>query len=366
MKFVCDRDTFAREIAIAQDIIASKNAFSIMSNVYLETHDSRLVIRATDVKVGFETEIPVSDAEPGALTVFCDKLLGITNSIPEGDLIFEQKDSTVEIRPVSKKIRFHLKTIAGDKFPEIPRIQDERFFPVPAHELRRMIGQTIFSVSNDETRFFMNGVFMEKLEDGTLAMVSTDGRRLAFIASRLGEIPDFPGVIIPPKILSLILKRAPDEGQILVAVNEKNVFFRFGNYLMTSILIEGKFPNYQKVIPHDQRHYFVLSRDELQAALRRVSLFVEKSSKIILHVSSSGMVLESEETELGAAREELSCEYEGEDVTMILNNRYLEEPLKVLDSDKLAIEFTDPTRAVTFRPEPAANYFHVMMPMQMP
>jgi len=89
MRFVCDRDTFAKEIAIAQDIIASKNAFSIMSNVYLEVVDSRLIIKATDAKVGFETEIPISNGEPGALTVFCDKLMAITNSIPEGDMILE-------------------------------------------------------------------------------------------------------------------------------------------------------------------------------------------------------------------------------------------------------------------------------------
>lgn len=366
MKFICDRDTFSREIAIAQDIIASKNAFSIMSNVYLETTDSKLIIRATDAKVGFETEIPISDSEPGSLTVFCDKLMAITNSIPEGDMLFEQRESSVEIRPLSKKVRFQLKTIAGDKFPELPRIEENQYFILQAHDLRKMISQTIFSVSNDETRFFMNGVFMEKLPDDVVAMVSTDGRRLAFISTPVGNIPDFASAIIPPKALSVLMKRAPDEGQILVAVNEKNIFFRFGNYQLSSFLIEGKFPNYQKVIPHDQRNHFIVSKDDLQAALRRVSLFVEKSNKVILNVSSKGLVLESEETELGAAREELPCEYEGEDVVILLSNRYLEDPLKVLDTDKLAIEFTDPSRAITLRPEPAANYFHIIMPMQQP
>jgi DNA polymerase-3 subunit beta len=366
MKFVCDRDTFAKEIAIAQDIIASKNAFSIMSNVYLEVLDSKLYIRATDAKVGFETEIPISESEPGSLTVFCDKLLAITNSIPEGDMSFEQHESSIEIRPRSKNVRFQLKTIAGDKFPEIPRIDDSHYFPLLAHDLRAMISQTIFSVSNDETRFFMNGVFMEKLPDGELAMVATDGRRLAFISTQEADIPDFQSAIIPPKVLSVLLKRASDEGQILMAINEKNVFFRFGNYQLTSYLIEGKFPNYQKVIPKDQRFKFVVERDELQAALRRVSLFVEKSNKVIFNVSGKGLVLESEETELGAAREELACEYEGDDVVILLSLRYLEDPLKAMDSGSLAIEFSDPSRAVTLRPEPASNYFHIIMPMQQP
>ncbi len=366
MKFICDRDTFAKEIAIAQDIIASKNAFSIMSNVYLEVTDSRLYIRATDAKVGFETEIPISDAEPGSLTVFCDKLLAITNSIPEGDMLFEQHESSIEIRPLSKKIRFQLKTIAGDKFPEIPRIEENQYFTLNARDLRKMISQTIFSVSNDETRFFMNGVFMEKLPSGELAMVATDGRRLAFISTQEANIPDFQSAIIPPKVLSIVLKRASDEGQILMAVNEKNIFFRFGNYQLTSYLIEGKFPNYQKVIPRDHRMKFIVSKEELQSALRRVALFVEKSNKVIFNVSSRGLVLESEETELGAAREELACQYEGDDVVILLSLRYLEDPLKVMDAEALAIEFSDPTRAVTMRPEPASNYFHIIMPMQQP
>lgn len=337
-----------------------------MSNVYLEVADSKLFIRATDAKVGFETEIPISDAEPGSLTVFCDKLLAITNSIPEGDMLFEQHESSIEIRPLSKKVRFQLKTIAGDKFPEIPRIEEQQYFALQAHDLRRMISQTIFSVSNDETRFFMNGVFMEKLPSGELAMVATDGRRLAFISTQEADVPDFQSAIIPPKVLSVVLKRASDEGQILMAVSEKNIFFRFGNYQLTSYLIEGKFPNYQKVIPRDQRMKFVVSKEELQSALRRVALFVEKSNKVIFNVSSQGLVLESEETELGAAREELSCQYEGDDVVILLSLRYLEDPLKVLDAESLAIEFSDPTRAVTVRPEPASNYFHIIMPMQQP
>jgi len=98
-----------------------------MSNVYLEVLDSKLYIKATDAKVGFETEVPISESEPGSLTVFCDKLLAITNSIPEGDMLFEQHESSIEIRPRSKNVRFQLRTIAGDKLPEIPRI-DEKFY----------------------------------------------------------------------------------------------------------------------------------------------------------------------------------------------------------------------------------------------
>lgn len=366
MKFVCDKDTFAREIGFAQDIVASKNAMSIMSNVYLEVKDARLLIRATDVKVGFETEIAVSDTEPGSLTVFCDKLTGTTSSLPEGDIIFEQHDGILEIKPVNRKIRFELRTLSGNKFPELPRADMASYFSVPARDLRRMIAQTIFSVSNDETRFFMNGILLEKLPSGHLAMVSTDGRRLAFIAVQAGNIPDFKSIIIPPKVLSILYRRASDEGMIDIAVTEKNVFFRFAGYEVSSLLIEGQFPNYQKVIPREQRYHFTVKKDEILSALRRVSLFVEKSNRVILNLTRNGLVMESGEAELGGAREELACEYEGPDVVIHLNYKYLEEPVKVLEGDTLAIEFTDPTRAVTMRPEPASDYFHIVMPMQQP
>jgi DNA polymerase-3 subunit beta len=102
------------------------------------------------------------------------------------------------------------------------------------------------------------------------------------------------------------------------------------------------------------------------SALRRVSLFVERSNKVIFDISRKGLVIKSEETELGAAREELACEYDGDDVVIFLNLRYLEDPLKVMDSENITIEFSDPTRAITLRPEPASNYFHVMMPIQQP
>ena len=138
-------------------------------------------------------------------------------------------------------MRFQLKTISSEKFPELPQAADESFFSIPAKEFKDMVSETIFAVSDDETRYFMNGVFMEKAEDG-LVLVATDGRRLSYAKKTFeATIPDFKGVIVPPKVLSLILKRAPDEGLIEIAVSEKSIFFRFGSYKISSVLIEGQF-----------------------------------------------------------------------------------------------------------------------------
>ncbi|MEW6548510.1 MAG: DNA polymerase III subunit beta [Spirochaetota bacterium] len=367
MKFTCDKMSLLREISLAQEIINTKNALSIMSNVYLEASESKLVIRATDVKVGFETSIPVEGLEPGSLTVFCDKLMGILTSMPEGEILFEQDEGRVVLRPKAKKVRFQLKTLSGEKFPEIPAADKDAYFQVPAGEFKKMILQTIFSVSTDETRFFMNGVFMEKNQEGSLVLVSTDGRRLAFVKKGFsGGVPDFKPVIIPTKVLSMLVKHLPEEGSLSVALTEKFIFFKFFSKTLTSVLIEGQFPNYQKVIPQNQNKSFKVKKSELQEALKRVSIFVEqKSNRTYFNLSDSKLVLSSEETDIGAAREELDFEFQGEDAVIALNYRYVEEPLKVLEDETLLVEFSDPSRAITLKPYPKGDAFHIVMPMQI-
>lgn len=366
MKFTCEKNAFAREISFAQEIIASKNALSIMSNVLLEAQEGSLSIKATDIKVSFETAIPVDTAEAGSVTVFCDKLSGILASIPEGDIDVEQDDSKVVVKPTFKKVRFQLKTISSEKFPELPEAPDESFFSVPAKDFKEMINQVVFAVSDDETRYFMNGVYLEKSEAG-LVMVATDGRRLAFVKRDLeGTIPDFKGVIVPPKVLSLVSKRAADEGLIEIAVTEKNIFLRFGSYKISSVLIEGQFPNYQKVIPEKQKNLVTVKRIELLDALRRVSIFVEqKSRRTFLGLSNGLIVLSSEESEIGTAREEIPCSYEGPEVTIALNYKYVEDPLKVMSTENVTIEFTEANRAITLSPDPKTYFFHIVMPMQL-
>lgn len=367
MKFTCEKNAFAREISFAQEIIASKNALSIMSNVLLDAQEGSLSIKATDIKVSFETAIPVDTSDAGSVTVFCDKLSGILSSIPEGDIDVEQDDSKVVVKPTFKKVRFQLKTISSEKFPELPEAPEGAFFSVPAKDFKEMINQVVFAVSDDETRYFMNGVYLEKSESG-LVMVATDGRRLAFVKRDLVDtaIPDFKGVIVPPKVLSLVSKRASDEGPIEIAVTEKNIFLRFGSYKISSVLIEGQFPNYQKVIPEKQKNFVTVKRVELLDALRRVSIFVEqKSRRTFLGLSNGLIVLSSEESEIGTAREEIPCSYEGPDVTIALNYKYVEDPLKVMTTENVVIEFTEANRAITLAPDPKTDFFHIVMPMQL-
>jgi DNA polymerase III subunit beta len=367
MRFTCDRDTILKEISVAQEIISSRNALSILSNVYLSADDGALTIRATDLKVSFETRIPVDAPEPGNTTVFCDKLAGILRNLPQGEIEFIAEHDTEQfvIRPRFKKIDFRLKSIAADKYPELQPADEQTFFELPQDTLMEMITQTIFAVSDDETRYFMNGVYLEYV-DGRLMMVATDGRRLSHVAKTVdGEVAPFPGVIVPPKVLNMVRKQASGEGTVRIAVTEKSVYFDLDSQKLSSSLIEGQFPNYQRVIPDHQDYSIRVDRAELQDGLKRVSLLVEKSRRIYMTVTTEGLVLTSEESEIGKAREEISCEYTGPETTLALNYLYLVEPLRVIDTEHLTLQFTESNKAITINPDPTADYFHIVMPMQL-
>ena len=364
MKFTCERSVLLKEIAIANEIIASKNAISILSNIYFEAKKDSLTIKATDMKVNFETKVPVDVLESGSVTVYGDKFYGILNSIPDGEIEFEQSDNRINIKTSAKKAKFQLKSMASDKFPEFSASGRESF-EIPIKDFKDMIQETIFAISDDETRYFMNGVFFEKAED-KFAMVATDGRRLAYIKkSASKEVNDFQGIIIPPKILNIIVKRSGDEGIAEISITEKTIFIKFGFYKFSSVLIDGQFPNYRRVIPEKQENHFTVNRIEMLDALRRVSLLVEqKSHRIYLGLSSGTASIYCEENDIGNAREEISIEYEGEELTIALNYRYLEEPLKAMDEEKISVLFNDPNKTITIMPVPEKDFFHIVMPMQ--
>ena len=365
MKFKCSKSSIVNEISITQGIISSRNALSILSNVLLEADNNLLTIKATDLKIGFETQIPVSVEESGSTTVFCDKLFGILKEMPEGDINFCEDKQELIISSDDNKIVFKLKVIESEKFPALKNVSDNAYFSVPQKDFIEMITQTSFAVSDDETRYFMNGVFLEK-KNNNFIMVATDGRRLSYIKKEFESVPEnMESSIIPVKILGLIKKLATGEGEFLIAISDKTIFIKFDNNKIYSNLIEGQFPSYQKVIPEKQENTAVISKAEFLSALKRVSVLVEQKAKRIYIKFYEGSVDIYIETEIGAAKETLSCEYTGPDFTLVINHDYLQDPIKVMDEEDVSLKFTDPSKAVTLSSVPEKDYFHIVMPMQM-
>lgn len=366
MRFSCERDPLLKEIAVAQEVISSRNALSILSNVYIEAAQQGLVVRATDLKVSFETTVAVDIEQTGATTVYCEKLLGILRSLPPGKIRFDLSDDMMlTIQPIDRRIDFSLRCISPDKYPEQPRVPEELYFQFSQKDLNDMVAKTAFAVSDDETRYFLNGIYLQNSDDG-LRMVATDGKRLSLI-SKSGAIgrSDFKGVIVPPKIFQLMRKLSSGEGQLSVAVTEKSIFLEFGPYRISSNLIDAQFPDYARVIPEHQENHIIVETKLLDEALRRVSLLVEQKSKKVLVTAADGNLrIHSVEGEIGRAVEELPCEYGGTDVTFAVNYLYVLEPLHETDSAKVRLEFTQSDKAITLTSEPRTDYFHIVMPMQ--
>ncbi|MDD3365674.1 MAG: DNA polymerase III subunit beta [Sphaerochaetaceae bacterium] len=365
MKFACHKNTLLKEIILALDFTSQRNTLSIVSNVLLETHENILYIMATDQKVGFKTQIPVETLEAGSTTVFCDKFLGILRTLPDENIIFEERNDTLLIHPDSNSINFELRTIAAEKYPTLEETANQTYFAIGQKDFFSMVSQTIFAISDDETRYFMNGVYLEHNND-SLIMVATDGRRLSYINRKFSQtIPSFTPVIIPAKFLTLLKKAGTDEGEIELSITDTIMYARFGHQIMYSTLIKGQFPNYRRVIPATQSFTCKISVAEMNEALKRVSLLVEnKAKRIYMDIETGLITISSEESEFGQAREKITCDYTGDNYQLAINYTYLVNPLRVIEGEYFNLCFTEPNRAITIKPDPERDYFHIIMPMQ--
>ncbi len=372
MKFCFDRDAMIKELSIAQEIISTKSPGTILSHILITAENNTLSIRATDLKVNFETQIPVQIEVEGSTTIYCEKFINILNTLGSGEIEFRQDvvDSSdsqsvkVTIKPVTRKAKFEMNSISNDKFPDFVTIEDDQLFDVPSKDIREMIRQTVFAVSNDTQRYFMNGVYFDKKGDN-LNLVATNGRRLSFASKQImAGINDIPSAIVPPKILNILYKHAPIEGNVSVAILDKMIFFKFGNYKFGSVLLDGVFPNYERVIPASQAYNFQVQKTDLVTALKSVSTMVDKKEgRLYFNIQPGILRITSEQSDMGNADEEIPCEYAGDPMVIAFNYVYIEEPLRVIDTERITFEFTESLKAVTMRAEPAGDYFHIIMPM---
>ncbi len=365
MKFVCNRDALIEEIQVAFDIVSSRNFQIVLSYVLLEVKEGELTIKATDLHTGFTSTLPVDSAEDGSCTVYCEKLLGILKNVPQGDISFSLDNNNMKIHPLDKDIDFSLKTIGTENFPELHTTGADTFFSISQHDLLDLIQNTIYSVSTDKARHFMNGVYMEKDED-TLVMVGTDGRRLSLCKKEVIELPDFKSVIIPPKFLHTLRKILSGEGGVLISIQDRHLFVKIDSTLIYTTYIEGTFPNYKRAIPEDHPHTCIINRDHISEALKRVQLLVDpKSKRIYLDIDKSTVTLSSDENEMGVAKEVVECRYDGYPMRTAVNIGYLLSAIRNAECKQIQLGLKEGKNAILLTASPKEDYLHVIMPMQI-
>ena len=371
MKIALDRSELQRGLARLQAVVERRNSMPILANALLraESPDS-LELVATDLEVGIRSRHVATVDEPGAVTASARKLFEIIRELPDEMVHLSSQDNGfLEVK--CARSRFSLAGTAAEEFPDLPELSPGEIARVQAAVLSSMIERTIYAASTDETRYNLNGVYFQVLEeDGKLRMVSTDGHRLAMVDRLVSEGGKglASGVILPRKALGE-LKRLVDEedaDEIELGFEGTHALVGRGDVTLVMRLIDGEFPNYAQVLPKAPTRKLTLSAEALTQVVRRVALIAaERSRAIRFEVADSKITVSSNNPDLGEATEELDVDYSGDTVEIGFNARYLLDALNAFRTKEVELAFDDELSPVVLRPTEDAETTAVVMPMRL-
>jgi DNA polymerase-3 subunit beta len=374
MQASISRAELQRGLGRIQAIVEKRNSMPILANVLLTASKKQgggtIEVVATDLDLGIRGLHPADVAKPGGVTVSARKLFEILRELSD-DPVKLSADANAFLELRCGRARFHLAGTAAEEFPSVPTPSPGATSRLPAAVLSTMIERTMYAASTDETRYNLNGVYFEVLDDVTkLRMVATDGHRLAISERLLGaEAAGLAsGVILPRKALAE-LKRLVDEedaDEVELGFEGPSALVRKGEVTLVARLVEGEFPNYRQVMPKASRHRLVIAGDALAQAVRRVSLIsVERSRAIRLEFSPGQLRVSSANPDLGEASEELDVDYQGEGLAIGFNARYLLDCLAAFHAKEIELCFEDELSPALLRPAEDSESLAVVMPMRM-
>ncbi len=368
MDFVVKKAELFRELQYAQGGVERKTTVPILSNLLLETTANTLVVTATDLDVTVQCTCPASIKVAGALAVSARKLFDIVRFLPESDIHFKS-DGQNWIQVTCDRSRFKIASLPKDNFPEIPSVETKTI-TLPAQPLHYMSASCIFAITQEESRYTLNGALMI-LKPGSITLVSTDGHRLVFVSRKveIAGLEEEKKVLIPKKALTELSKlTAEDVSSIEFGSSENHLFFRVGTRLLVSRLLTGQFPNYDMVIPQENDKQVVLNTREFTDALKRVSVMADEESHAVrLSVTENQLDIHSSGAEVGEAKESLPAIYNGDSVGIGFNAQYLLDFLSGLDSEEIELDLRDEETQGLLKPKPKGDYLHqyVLMPMKL-
>lgn len=365
MDLTLTKDSLVEGIQLVQNAVSQKSSLPILSNVLLEAENDRLKLTSTDLDIGICSTIPASISQEGAITIPARKFFDIVKALPDGSEIdlSMKKNNFVSIK--SGKALFKIIGLPKEEFPQLPLFEDKESISIDQEELKEMLNLTDFAISKDDTRFVLNGVLLVVKGD-KISVVATDGRRLAYCAKKLSQktLVD-KKVIIPTKAVQEVKRMLTGEGDVQIKFSDNQVLFAFSNSFILSRLIEGDYPNYNKVIPEKSPKEVVVSREDFLSATRRANIFTDQDSMAIkLNIKKTKMTISKNTPYLGEAKEELDIEYSGgDDLDIGFNPRYLIDVLKSLGDDDITFEVNDSNKPGVIRR--GDDYVYVVLPMQL-
>ena len=373
MEFRVDKEVFLRSLQKIQGIVEKRTSMPILSNVLIEASESTLHVTATDLEVGMKSSYPAEVVSTGKITVGAKKLYEIVKELPNQEITFLTKDNDwVEIK--CGKVQFNIVGLSPEEFPYFPAVKEESLFEIESSLLKGMIEKTSYAICTDETKYNLNGLFtkVESTPEGTqtLKMVATDGHRLsiangAFKGTAGPEL--LKGVILPKKGI-YEMKKITDEdsGTLLFGFMDNSAVIKRGDSYMVMRLVDGEFPDYNRVIPAANDRVIAVKKEEFTHSVRRMAILSsEKFKGIMLEISASGIKISSSNPELGDAMEEIDVTYGGEPFSVRFNARYLLDVLAVAETDSVEMKFKDELSPSIITPEKSDSFLAVIMPMRL-
>ncbi len=372
MKLTIERAALLKSLGHVQNVVERRNTIPILSNVKLDARDGRLYLNATDMDLDIVDTTEAAVLEPGITTAPAHMLYEIVRKLPDGadvELDATSDDGQMVLR--SGRSRFTLSCLPAAEFPVMSGADLPVSFALGATQIKDLIDKTRFAISTEETRYYLNGIYLHAADAQSgpvLRAVATDGHRLA---SAETDLPDgaaaMPGVIVPRKTVQELHKLIEEtEGEIQVSLSDTKMQFSFDGVVLTSKLIDGTFPDYERVIPQGNDKNLKVGRKALADAVDRVSaISTEKSRAVKLTMDGNALVLSASSPDSGSATDELEIKYNGERLEIGFNAAYLLEIMRQIAGNDISLSLSDGASPTIIREEGDDSAIYVLMPMRV-
>jgi DNA polymerase-3 subunit beta len=372
MKVTLERNHLLKSLGHVHRVVERRNTYPILANVLLKASDGKLDLRATDLDIEVTESVPAMVGQAGTTTVPAHTLYEIVRKLSDGAEVRLENEGTEQLLVTSGRSRFHLACLSPDSFPDLKSGTFTHTFTVAAPTLRELIERTQFAISNEETRYYLNGIYMHMLEVAgvpTLRAVATDGHRMARAESDApAGAKGMPGIIVPKKTVSEVQKLLEGaEGEVEVELSDTKIRFTLGGVVLLSKLIEGTFPDYDRVTPKNNDKQMNVDKQTFATAVDRVSTIAsDRGGKAVkLSMKEGQLELSVTNPDHGTASEELAVEFEPESFEIGFNARYLLDIIGQIRSENAVFLFNDAGSPTLVREDGDAKALYVLMPMRV-
>lgn len=375
MKFTAERSAFLKILNHVENVVEKRQTIPILANVKIDVINDlsgeNITVRATDMDIEVVETAPVKVQEEGSITTSAHKLLDIMRKLPEGtEVNFELDEKTSLLKITSGRAKFSLATLPGAEFPSISEGNMPVNFTLTSAQMQGLFDRTVFAVSTEETRYYLNGIYMHKKGEGNdafLRTAATDGHRLATAEIALpAGAEKLEGVIISRKTVGEVQKLAAElQEDIKISVSDVKVRFCIAGVTLTAKLIDGTYPDYEKVIPAGNDKVAEVDADVLASAVDRVAVISEKTKGVHIHLTKDALRISANASEEGSAEDEVEADYDSDDLDIGFNSRYVLDILNQCKGARVKLSMLDSSSPVTVHDLSDSSVTYVIMPMRV-